>query len=112
MQISLNGTYVFFCQTVKNEKLLCPASIQREGYDPFGTYKKIIENIGSFRELDSMPCAIFLPEECAEASILQKNMAKYHKLCVNKFSELKLERAKKKFDLYSNQSFFLRTLYF
>ena len=84
-----------FCQTVKNEKLLCPASIQREGYDPFGTYKKIIENIGSFRELDSMPCAIFLPEECAEASILQKNMAKYHKLCVNKFSELKLRKSQK-----------------
>jgi len=93
-----------FCQLATNAKLLCPAGIQREKYDPLVTYTNIVSNITRFLQLDCLPCPISITEDLSNASILLQNCAKYHKLCINKFSDLKLERVERKLNKNAHQS--------
>ena len=79
------------------EKLECPADLKRKDYNPLKTYENIAKNINRFRELDAIPVDNFiLPENQCTQDIFLKMKAKFHKLCRNKFSDMKLERLEEK----------------
>ena len=80
------------CQVYTNEKLECPFDLKRKGYDPFKTYQNIANNINRFGELDAIPIDSLIPskEKCSPDLFLSMK-AKFHKLCRNKFSDMKLQ---------------------
>jgi len=80
------------CQIQTNEKLECPADLKRKGYDPVKTYQNITTNINRFRELNSLPSDFILSTETCSSDLFTSMKAKFHKLCRNKFSDMKLQR--------------------
>ena len=86
-----------FCQENINEKLECPADLKPKGYDPSRTYQNITKNINRFYELDAMPINSFiLPKEKCTADLFFDMKVKFHKLCKNRFSDMKIQRLEKK----------------
>ena len=81
------------CQVHTNEKLECPSDFKRKGYDPFKTYQSITNNINLFLELNAIPIdwLILSKEKCIPDLFLTKK-AKFHKLCQDKFSDMKSQR--------------------
>ena len=79
------------CHNVTKENLRYPGLLVCEGHDSASTYGKIAANIEQFdlRFLEN--------DRYSLAKTFIKNKATFHKKsCGNKFSELKLERAKKR----------------
>ena len=81
------------CQVHTNEKLECPSDLKRKGYDPLKTYEKTANNINRFRELNAIPIdSLILSKEKSTPDLFLTMKAKFHKLCRNKFSDMKSQR--------------------
>ena len=71
----------------------CPSNLKRKGYDPFKTYQNIANNINRFRELNVIPIdSLILSKEKCTPDLFLTMKAKFHKLCRNKFSDMKSQR--------------------
>ena len=85
------------CQVHTNEKLECPSDLKRKGCDPFKTYQNTANNINRFRELNAIPIdSLILSKEKYTSDLFLTMKAKFHKLCRNKFSDMKLQRMKQR----------------
>ena len=86
------------CQTVKSEKLRCPVDSKKDEADSW--YSTLCFNIQQFHELGSMPIHMNLVSTVKKdgelAQLFRQNQAKWHKSCRDLFSNLKLEREKKR----------------
>ena len=94
----------FYCQMRTSENLICPGSVKRKNHDSKSTYEKIANNIEKFEGINQSPISIqfVAVDKGTLAEDLIQNNGKFHKSCSNKFSDLKLERAEKRFRM--NQS--------
>ena len=88
----IDWDYCIICQIQTNEKLECPADLKRKGYDPIKTYQNIKSNINRFRELNSLPSDFILSPETCSSDLFTIIKAKFHKLCRNKFRDMKVQR--------------------
>ena len=87
------------CQKDTPEKLQCPATFQRKGYDCDSTYEALAANILRFAELGCMPVDLDLSAlNCGNGikETFKQREAKFHKSCKEKFNDLKLGRALKR----------------
>ena len=81
------------CQVHSYEKLECPSDFKHKGYDPFKTYQNIANNINRFQELNAIPIdSLILSKEKCTPDLFLTMKAKFHKLCRNKFSDMKSQR--------------------
>ena len=82
------------CQVHTNEKLECPSDLKRKGYDPFKTYQNIANNIIRFQELSAITPidSLILSKEKYTPNLFLTMKAKFHMLCRNIFSDMKLQR--------------------
>lgn len=83
------------CQKTSNEDLKCPLKVHGSG-DKSVPYRSFLDRVKMFRELSSLP----LPLDHLDGNIalhdLVANRASWHKSCYGKFSNDKIERARKR----------------
>ena len=83
------------CQKTFNEDLKCPLKVHGSG-DKSVPYRSFLDRVKMFRELSSLP----LPLDHLDGNIvlhdLVANRASWHKSCYGKFSNDKIERARKR----------------
>ena len=85
------------CQRQTKDNLVFLSSVQHKSHDANATYTKIATNIERFERLDQSLIALQFQEIDKKllTELFIKNDAKFHKSCTNKFSDMKIERAKK-----------------
>jgi len=85
------------CQSETRDKLVCPADSKKD--DVSAGYRTLAENLSSFRELGEIPSNLKLMRldkgEGVE-SILVSNHARFHKVCKEKYNQIKLQRLQKR----------------
>lgn len=91
------------CQEKTNEKLICPANVNRrnsENHDPNKTYQDILTNLNRFINLGEAPFTrICIPDtfiDTTNSEAFFDNMGNFHKTCKIKVSDMKLERTEKR----------------
>lgn len=96
MESDIDWNKCIVCQEVKSEYLQCPAENTNSKNLGFG-YKSFVDNIKSFQDIGCVVPHIsnILNRSCLEQTLLE-NHAKWHKICRNKFNDLKLQRELKK----------------
>ena len=83
------------CQQQISEALKCPLNAPGEG-DKSVPYQAFLDRVAGFKELEILPLPLtHLPENVTVQDFVQ-NKAKWHKSCHIKFSQDKLERARKR----------------
>lgn len=91
---NFNWELCCICQDSKNEALKCPlASNEQDHYEQ--SYGTFLANLCEFRNLDALPLEVKFTERQTVFNLVE-NRAKWHKSCHLKFSQSKLDRAKKK----------------
>ena len=95
---SFNWDLCLYCQNVTKGNLRCFGLLVREGHDSASTYWKIAQNIEQFENLyvSQINLRFLENDKSSLAKTCIGNKAKFHKYCGNKFSDLKLERARKR----------------
>lgn len=100
---SFDWNLCILCQEKTNEKLICPANVNRrnpDNHDPNKTYQDILTNLNRFIDLGEAPFTrICIPDtflDSMNSEIYVDNMGKFHKTCKSKVSDMKLERAEKR----------------
>ena len=80
------------CPVHTNGKLECPSDLKRKGYDSLKTYQNIANNTNRFQEINAIPIdSLILSKEKCTPDLFLTMKAKFHKLCRNKFSDMKLQ---------------------
>ena len=83
------------CQQQISEALKCPLNAPGKG-DKSVPYQAFLDRVASFKKLEILPLPLtHLPENVTVQDFVQ-NKAKWHKSCHTKFSQNKLERARKR----------------
>ena len=96
--VAIDWKICAICQKDTAEKLECPSTFKRKGYNSSETYTKIATNILKFQEIGCVPEGFnnTLLNDNDLLTSLSENCACFHKTCKNKFSDLKLDRASKR----------------
>lgn len=82
------------CQETTSENLKCP--LNAHGIEDKTTpYRSFLNNINEFRSLESLPVKLNFGSDMSADELVQNHGA-WHKSCYVKFSNLKLDRAKKR----------------
>ena len=85
----------FICQKNTNEELKCPLKIHGSG-DKSAPYKSFLDRVKIFKEVSSLPLPLSHLEDNTGLDDLVANRASWHKSCYGKFSNDKIERARKR----------------
>ena len=94
---SVDWSSCIICEVHTNEKLECPSDLKRKGYEPFKIYQNIANNINRFRGLNAIPTdSLILSKEKCTPHLFLTMKAKFHKLCRNNFSDMKLQRMERR----------------
>lgn len=90
------------CQKETSEALKCPL----ESRDPSGktdAYVSFLSNVQEFRDMDELPTSLCFSSDITAADF-EAHSARWHRSCMLKFNNSKLERAKKRHILLATES--------
>lgn len=91
----MDWTQCVICQKATSEPLRCPLQTQRHG-DKSIPYDSFLNRVMMFRKLNKLPASLDNLGEDITVNDFIVNEANWHKSCHAKFSQDKLERAKKR----------------
>uniref|UniRef100_UPI00358EDFCA uncharacterized protein n=1 Tax=Myxine glutinosa TaxID=7769 RepID=UPI00358EDFCA len=92
--MDFNWSRCIICQKDKDEPLKCPMKSLNKGIDGAGAYKSFLLIVEAFRAIDALPTELYFGEETADS--FASHAASWHKSCHLKFSNSKIERARKR----------------
>ena len=93
--MELDWSRCIICQMKATEPFKCPANCPAADTQCVEeTYRKFLENVMEFREIDSMPCSVPFGIEHLTPSYV--NGASWHKSCYLNVNTTKLQRARKR----------------
>ena len=92
----IDWSQCIFCQSKSNDVLTSPTTLKSN--NKIG-YISLVEDLKKFDDLNTLPMQVdisLFDDGEGMGETLLKHKAKWHKLCRNKFSKLKLERLEKR----------------
>ena len=91
----MNWQLCLICQKTSGEDLKCPLNVH--GYkDKSAPYGLFLDRVNQFRELSSLPLPLDHLDKNITPDDLVVNRGCWHKSCYGKFSNDKIERARKR----------------
>ena len=92
----MDWTLCIICQEHSEDELRCPLQGTQKEAPGHGTtsYALFLQNAAEFQVLDRLPIALKFSTDLSP-EVLVKHEAKWHKSCRGKFSDYKLDRARK-----------------